>query len=359
MNYSIILIILSIININLAYASQRTLKDKSKYETSTELEFTMLPEEILDKIMRTIIHLGNFYSTKSHKDVIKAYLKARHLNTVFYKLSQNKNFLEQFIGIRNSDVEVIIKTIKNYLYLYKQIEERQTFNEQSILHKEDIKRINELDKIIMDNILRNFYYIENKKLLKNIILHIKQVGVNIDIQDDYAQNALIHAVKLGYSKLASALIKSNSNLNVKDFKKDSLLTNSISSQKLHTTDLLLKHKLDINYENKFLNVTPLHLAVKNKDKGILKLLLEMPDLKINQIDSQKGYTALMIAAKKLALRIIEMLIQYGADSKISNKNGKKAIDIFYKSKNKYIKKKQITKNYQKKLYRIEKILINS
>ncbi len=380
MNYSIILIILSIININLACASQRTLKDEIKYEVSPKLELMMLPQELLDKIIRIIMDLDNSPSMQSHIDSIKSYLNIRLINSIFYQLSNNNNLLKQFIGIKNQNPKKIKKTIKNYLYLYKQLKARKeisnriqtrktqnSINIESIrcINQEDIKDLKSLDLNIMDHLLKKFHNIKNRELIKKIISFIKKEGININTTDFYGNSGLNNAVRNGYVNLTWALIEAQADLDIRSITQDSLLIIAIENKHLEITKLLLKNnKVDVNFRNNFMNNIPLNVAVKSKNKDILELLLKAPNLEINQLNPNQDYTALMIAAKKLALRIIEMLIQYGADINISNKNGQKAIDIFHQSKNKYVKKKEklghlITKNYQKKLDRIEKILTNN
>lgn len=86
--------------------------------------------------------------------------------------------------------------------------------------------------------------------------------------------------------------------------------------------LLLEAGADPNGEP---NNPPLTSAAFRGSSLTVKLLLEQPNIDINKRGSD-GQTALLIAASKGHSKIVEMLLEAGADARIPNKHGETPAD---------------------------------
>ena len=101
------------------------------------------------------------------------------------------------------------------------------------------------------------------------------------------------------------------------------LHDSCRSGDLQTVTELIKNKVNINQfdENK---LTPLHLAVSKGHAEIVQLLLENR-ADINIKSGEKGLTPLIYGAIHGKLKIMNILIDFGADMKLTTDSGRNAL----------------------------------
>lgn len=82
--------------------------------------------------------------------------------------------------------------------------------------------------------------------------------------------------------------------------------------------------IDINLTNREF-MTPLRLAVSYRNLEAVTILLNHPDIKIDDADLH-GDTALIFAARMGNLEIVKMLLDHGANKNIKNQTGYNAAD---------------------------------
>lgn len=76
-------------------------------------------------------------------------------------------------------------------------------------------------------------------------------------------------------------------------------------------------KVDINKVDSATGLTPLILAVRNRDIELIKFLLKQPTIEINKLDQQKyRFTPLHHACQQKSLPIMKLLVESGADVNI-------------------------------------------
>lgn len=106
--------------------------------------------------------------------------------------------------------------------------------------------------------------------------------------------------------------------------------------KYHSTDiirLLLDNNADMNLQNIYGN-TVLHIAAYSNNYSAIKSFLQRG---INpNVTNNEGETPIMFAILHKSIQIVELLIQYGADLTIQDKNGMQIFDYLISFKNEEI-----------------------
>lgn len=106
------------------------------------------------------------------------------------------------------------------------------------------------------------------------------------------------------------------------------LYNCVKYDLLNNTELLLEYKANVNIQDDETNNTPLHLAIINKNKDLVRLLVPTTDLNIKNKD---GLTILELAIKIKNKDIIKIVKEYTALWKGSSKQDLKLYDIFFEN----------------------------
>ncbi len=152
------------------------------------------------------------------------------------------------------------------------------------------------------------------KILKYLIT--QHVDVNktnnkgiTPLEDTIFDNLNIEIVEL--------LLQNGANPNIKTKSShDGLLHYTCNHNKILYTKALLNNGTNVNYKNKHMN-TPLHIAVKNGNLKIVKLLAAVSSIQIDRKDKQ-GYVALELALLNLyankGFNIMQVLLKNGANS---------------------------------------------
>eukprot|EP00298_Acanthocystis_sp_HF-20_P009715 c18462_g1_i1.p1 GENE.c18462_g1_i1~~c18462_g1_i1.p1 ORF type:complete len:265 (-),score=85.29 c18462_g1_i1:39-833(-) len=100
----------------------------------------------------------------------------------------------------------------------------------------------------------------------------------------------------------------------------------IHEQGIETAKILLEFGFPINDQTTTELQTPLMIACKNGNVGLVKIFVSSKNIQINQIDDL-GQTALHKATKIANKDIVEVLLQNGIDTQIKDKEGKIARDF--------------------------------
>jgi ankyrin repeat protein len=174
----------------------------------------------------------------------------------------------------------------------------------------------------------------NLPMAKLLISHLANIGLGI-LVDGYT--ALHIAVYKNHGDMVEYLLEAGGDLNAKDWFGRSLLHIASECGHVQIARCLLNYGADINsckinasVRESFFSLehtlaTPLHVAAKHKQIGIIKLL-HKHQIDLNAIDCH-GQTALHYAVKQGHYIVVRQLVQYGAKSDILDKEGNKPIDL--------------------------------
>lgn len=156
----------------------------------------------------------------------------------------------------------------------------------------------------------------NLEMMQKII---KRIDVNI--QDDTGQTALMLAADKGNINIVKFLLSDNkTDVTIKDIYGNTALIKGIFSNNEDIVKLILQaSRTDVNTPNQR-NVTPLILAASRGNENIVKLLLNVPGISVNTQDMY-GLTALMDGVKESDTNIVRLLLAAGADYNLKNKDG--------------------------------------
>jgi ankyrin repeat protein len=142
-------------------------------------------------------------------------------------------------------------------------------------------------------------------------LLLTTAGIAINTQQKYCRyTALIKAAELGHTKIIQLLLENGADINLTDYCNNSALMMATQSGHTEIVQLLLDKGADINLTNNR-NENALIMAVKKDFQNIVELLLAKPDIYC-------GYTALIKAAELGHTKIIQLLLENGADINLTD-----------------------------------------
>lgn len=159
------------------------------------------------------------------------------------------------------------------------------------------------------------------------LLKVRGIDLNARSCDFHMNTPLLSAVTFGHVKIAEALAEAGSNPNLLSQTGETALTTAFLSCPDAVPAILKIPTLKINEVNRA-KCSALHYAVRHRADGAnyVDKLIAIPGILIDLQDVE-GYTPLMMAAKKGALKSIELLIQAGADVTKKNSSGLNAKEI--------------------------------
>ena len=161
---------------------------------------------------------------------------------------------------------------------------------------------------------------------------------SINTKDDYNNTPLHYAVKVNSPFLIKALIKSGSDVNVKNVKGETIFHVAAYCSftwigDINMIKLLVANKYDIHSIDKR-GFTPLHCAAKGGHASTVKFLIKM-GADINAADNH-GWRPLHDAARAGHTDILKILINAGANINVKTYDGRTFEDMY----NEYLSKKQ-------------------
>lgn len=158
------------------------------------------------------------------------------------------------------------------------------------------------------------------------------LGGNSDnFDEEHGFTPLHMAVQRHDIKLLELLLRHKSNVNAVDNNSETPLLYAVANNELRAVRLLLKHGADITITDRHGN-TALHLAVTGNSGPITEVLLNENVDAINDVN-QFGHTPLMCAVLGRNVGLTNMLLTYGADFFIKDKNGKSIYALAINTKN--------------------------
>ncbi len=148
------------------------------------------------------------------------------------------------------------------------------------------------------------------------------------------ENPLMKAARYDRIKMAEFLVDKGADLEATNFDGNTPLQFAAYEGKVKMLKFLLEKGADINAKNKT-NWNALMQATLGGFDEVAKILLEKGS-DVDVIGTEKGGTALMLAAWKPSEKIVKLLLDYGADKTIKDKKGRTALDYAKKHYNEKI-----------------------
>ena len=148
--------------------------------------------------------------------------------------------------------------------------------------------------------------------LDDLITDILKQGPSIDSQDPvYRQTPLMYACKRGHASTTMKLLELGASVNLRSARESTALFEAVEANQVDIVALLLKNTtIDVNAKHTNLyNRTALSLSVLYELDDIIKLLLERPDILVNEKDVH-GWTALAFAAQATVPTYLEILLSH-------------------------------------------------
>ena len=158
----------------------------------------------------------------------------------------------------------------------------------------------------------------------DIIKLLLDHGVDINSKTQSGHNCLHYAVYNNRYATAKFLMSRGADINAKANRGHTSLHHAAREGHIDIVKLLLENGASIDEKNMWI-VTPLHGAARAGHFGVVNLLLQK-GANVNSID-EDGDTPLHLAirSKNISIEVTKILLDFGADFKKKNKNGKSAL----------------------------------
>ncbi len=220
--------------------------------------------------------------------------------------------IEEFIGKQKISDETLISFIQR---------------EKSVRVEELLKNVtpspNVNVKIEKDMTPLMLAAIFNRHVILQLLL---DHGADVHALNKNNWTALHFAADSKFPNCIKPLVEAKADVNAKDKKNDTPLHNTAYIGNVGGALELLKHKADLTIKNDY-GESPFVLAAMKNQTDIFKVFLNEKKNALNEKDDIDENTALHWAAKKGNPTIISLLLKEKADPEITNKKGKKPVDL--------------------------------
>ena len=154
---------------------------------------------------------------------------------------------------------------------------------------------------------------------ENIVTMLLDHGADVQIRDELSRTALFETLDCHDLDVAVLLLDQGINLSSRDRKGNSVLHEAIRRGAFEHATLFIDQGIELTELNEE-GLTPLHLAARHNHCRIVNDLLEKgADIEIT--DQQAGWTPLMYAASNGSTQLCHILLSYGANiAKVSFDN---------------------------------------
>lgn len=214
--------------------------------------------------------------------------------------------------------------------------------------------------LIVKRAVNGFEY-EERNVTLNLVDNLIKHNINLNLQDINGNTALSYlAFQYNiFDRIYDSrfdLIKNISHLLINASDDLSLpLCTALNNNNYYFTKLLIKYFSDVNRQFITGDTFLILLAKHSKEPTLLNDYIKNKRVNLN-LKNKNGNTALIEAVKSGKLSNVVVLLYYGADAKISNNKGKKAIDYmlkhqkvkYYKQIEKLLKMRTLEKNSEEK-----------
>ena len=168
------------------------------------------------------------------------------------------------------------------------------------------------------------YAIGNKDLQIINLLLSNGADVNLIPLNDRDPSPLIMTAKLGYTDIASLLLKNKANVSAGDYLGAKALHYAALYNDTVLTQLLLEYHANVN-DTTNEGETPLFIAAYNGSNQVFEMLMQQnSDL---EFSDNKGFTPLMVASQNGHYNIVLRLLQNWADVNRQNHKGFSALSM--------------------------------
>jgi len=167
--------------------------------------------------------------------------------------------------------------------------------------------------------IQNGYFSIIELLIKN--------GADVNIKNNEGNTPLIYAIRRGYLPMVKLLIESKANVNIRNKYNYSPIDYSIITKNYKIT----KYLFDCGFNNFVIVNTQksfegFRQVIQDGNLELLKLIM-INEFDVNTKNQSNGWTLLQYAIYYKETRIVQYLIDCGADKNIKNNDGKNAHDI--------------------------------
>ncbi|GLC87688.1 ankyrin repeat domain-containing protein [Lysinibacillus piscis] len=218
----------------------------------------------------------------------------------------------------NTGIEDISHTVDEQT---KQIEAIEEVNQEHIQDNyteviTDVKK----EELIQTTEILDAVAANNIEKVKQLV----QQTINIDIQNDKGETALLIATHLNYVELAKLLIEHGANVNIQDKKQDSPFLYASAEGRTEILKFMLAYDIDTAILNRFGGTGLIPAAEKGHLENV-QLLLADGRTAIDHMNNS-GWTALLEAivlsdGDQVQQAIVKELLVYGADPNKADARG--------------------------------------
>ncbi|MFW4370795.1 MAG: ankyrin repeat domain-containing protein [Spiroplasma sp. hy2] len=259
-------------------------------------------KKIIDFINKNKVDINNILKTKNNIN--------KKIQELFNK-KENKNFIE----IKNECLKYILKITKSK-EMFKFI---ISYFEKEWKLKTDFKTDDEffLLNYNNDNDILYIFIIKNNLDLAKLLINLNPNKKMINSIDINHTTPLFLAINNGNINFVKFLLKNGADVNFQGKIGSMLIINAININNLEIVDIIFNYGADVNLQDPLANNTYLHIAARNGQLELVKLLLSRganPNMQ-----EKKGITPLYFAAQSDKTEVVQELL--------TNKNSKNKIDI--------------------------------
>ena len=142
-------------------------------------------------------------------------------------------------------------------------------------------------------------------------------GAKVDIKDKNGETPIHWATRYNRKELIEILVNHGADIDIgnEDFDKDSPIHSAVFGNKKEIVDILIKCGADINKENRR-KITPLQIAVQNRNEDIVKLLIQNGARIDPRMESGYYEAPLHQAVEDNEKSIVELLLKNGANIEV-------------------------------------------
>lgn len=153
---------------------------------------------------------------------------------------------------------------------------------------------------------------------------LKSVGVNA--QDDEGMTPLMNAAQEGNIPVLKEILKLKPQLEIKNKVGDTALAIAVGGDQIEATKILIGAGANVDITVSGENSDTLLIAAARSNAEAARLILEKNKSLVNKTN-KLGETALMESVKFGYNDIAKILLKYGADTTMKNREGKSAADL--------------------------------
>lgn len=164
---------------------------------------------------------------------------------------------------------------------------------------------------------------------ESIVNDLLRAGVNVNARDNYDNTALIWASNMGHEEIVKALLKKGADVNAQDNTKMTALMWASNMGHEEIVNDLLQAGADVNAKDERERTALMYTYKKNIAEDLLKKDMKTikKDMKTINMKDYENMTALMIASLRNDNKMVEVLLEKGADVNVENKMGRTALDL--------------------------------